>query len=145
MKSSSIRRSAALLALVVITTGCSHLGAPPSSSCSAIFGRGVVYDVYFGQSLPGGGVVEANLFDEFILGTVVPRFPDGFSLFAATGFWRGDVGTTLSEPSVILRIAAPAGDEAMTSVYEIAQIYRQHFKQEAVLVTQQTGSVSLCL
>lgn len=89
--------------------------------------------LYFGRSEPSGGVVADGEWKRFLDDVVTPRFPDGLTVFDATGQWRGKSGVLVQERSVVVTILH-APDEASTSaVREIAAEYRRRFGQEAVL------------
>lgn len=108
-------RAAAVLVLVL--TGCVHLE------------RTTVSDRLFcGLNIPGGGVVTQADLDAFLREVVEPRFPDGFTVWRASGQWRGG-----DEEVVVLEIIRPDRLDLDRAVAEIADAYRIRFRQEAVL------------
>jgi hypothetical protein len=79
-------------------------------------------------------------------GEVVPRFPAGFTVLAATGSYRGRDGQIISEPSRILEVWAPAepADQAQAAAKALRDIgasYKQRFQQESVLRSETRGAV----
>ena len=89
--------------------------------------------LFFGRSIPGGGDVTEAQWNAFVQEVIVPRFPEGFTLWRGSGHWRGDDGAAVSEPASVLEVVHPATPSADAKLREIAQIYRQRFNQEAVL------------
>lgn len=97
--------------------------------------------LYFGAAEPNGLVDDAE-WTPFLAEWVTPRFPDGLTVWHATGQWRGADGRIVEEPSRILYLVH-AGDEASKrKVEEIASAYKRRFHQEAVLRTRGAVCVS---
>ncbi len=94
------------------------------------------YKVFCGMSSKGGEVTEAD-WRSFCNAHVTTAFPDGYTSFEATGYWKGHAATTERENSRVLIIVAPA--EAKSKVLTIAKQYREQFHQEAVLVMTSKG------
>ena len=94
------------------------------------------YKVFCGMSSKGGEVTEAD-WRSFCDAHVTTAFPDGYTSFEATGYWKGRAATTERENSRVLVIVAPA--ETKSKVLTIAKQYREQFQQEAVLVTTTKG------
>jgi len=89
--------------------------------------------LYFGRSIPGGGVVSDSAWNAFLAEVVTPAFPDGFSILSGKGQWRGADGTIASEEGFIFTVHHPEGDSGEAKVLQIAERYRVIFHQEAVL------------
>ncbi len=94
------------------------------------------YKVFCGMSSNGGEVTEAD-WRSFCDAHVTTAFPDGYTSFEATGYWKGGEATTERENSRVLLIVAPA--EAKSKILTIAKQYREQFQQEAVLVMTSKG------
>ncbi len=94
------------------------------------------YKVFCGMSFKGGEVTEAD-WRRFCDEHVTTAFPDGYTSFEATGYWKGNGDTTARENSRVLLIVAPA--DAKDKVLVIARQYREKFQQEAVLVVTSAG------
>lgn len=89
--------------------------------------------LYFGRGEPSGDGVADGEWKRFLDEVVTPRFPDGLTVFDATGQWRGKSGVLVQERSVVVTILH-APDEASTqAVHDIAAEYKRRFAQEAVL------------
>lgn len=89
--------------------------------------------VYFGRAVPGGGEVSEAQWSEFVATEIAPRFPDGFTIYRATGHWRGDDGVAVSEQTTIVEIVHPGDAAADRALDEIARAYRSRFNQDAVM------------
>lgn len=90
------------------------------------------YKVYCGRSSKNGEVSEAA-WTRFCDTHVSAAFPDGYSVFDATGYWRSGTDTTAKERSKVILIVAPA--DAREKVLSVARQYRKEFNQDAVLVS----------
>ncbi len=94
------------------------------------------YKVFCGMSFKDGEVTEVD-WRRFCDEHVTAAFPDGYTSFEATGYWKGSTATTERENSRVLLIVAPA--DAKDKVLTIARRYREQFQQEAVLVITSAG------
>ena len=94
------------------------------------------YKVFCGMSFKDGEVTEAD-WQDFCDKHVTTAFPDGYTSFEATGYWKGSATTTTRENSRVLHIIAPI--DAKDKVLAIARQYRKQFHQEAVLVMTSVG------
>jgi hypothetical protein len=89
--------------------------------------------LYFGASIPGGGDVGAADWRRFEDEVITPRFPQGYSVIEAAGKWRGADGVTRGEPSRIVVLIHEDDAASAAKVRQVAQQYRERFRQEAVL------------
>ena len=87
------------------------------------------YLLYLGMNIPGGKAVTKVDLDAFLKEEVHPRV-DGFTMWPATGFWKGE-----SEATAIIEVIGE-DNSLVTAVAAIAAAYKQAFHQEAVLVKQ---------
>jgi len=118
-------RAAAVLS-VLLATACATV-TPPADNA-------VLADRLFcGRTIPGGGVVTDEEWSAFVRDVVTPRFPDGFTVWRAEGQWREHDGTLAREPVMIIEILHPLSRELDRRIGEIANEYRQRFRQEAVM------------
>lgn len=88
--------------------------------------------LYFGTAKPGGRV-SADQWIEFLNTSVIPRFPEGFTTWDASGQWRTAQGQSIQEPTHVLNIIHPDNEASSHSIQQIMQNYRSRFHQEAVL------------
>jgi hypothetical protein len=75
---------------------------------------------------------------QFLAREVTPRFPDGLTVYEATGQWRDPATHKVTrEKSRVLRIIAPM-DVARDKIAAVADAYRQQFRQKSVgIVTRE--------
>jgi hypothetical protein len=88
--------------------------------------------LYFGATGPAGQVSE-QAWQSFLADTVTPRFPEGLSVWSASGQWRSSAGEINREDSRILNIVHPGGPSQERSLQEIVSAYKSRFRQESVL------------
>jgi hypothetical protein len=91
-------------------------------------------ELFFGSSRPGGEVTDAE-FQQFLDGVVKPRFPDGLTLLAGVGHFRGADGIPIHERSRVLILLYPDDDRGENSnrIEEIRAAYKSQFRQQSVL------------
>ncbi len=107
--------------------------AAPVGACEigdAAMARDVLY---FGRNRPDGGVVSDDDWQRFLDEVVTPRFPDGLTVFAATGRWKGKSGVLEQERSEVVMLLHSGDEAARGAVREVAAEYKRRFGQEAVL------------
>ena len=89
-------------------------------------------ELYFGRSRPGGLVTEEQ-FQRFLRNVVTPRFPDGLTVFDASGQFRTSTGTIIREPTKVLILIYPNSPAKRRAIEEIISLYKTQFQQESVL------------
>jgi len=89
--------------------------------------------LYFGASIPGGGEVDAAAWQQFENDALTPAFPDGYSVLAAHGTWRGSDGITTGESSRIVIVVHPDTATSAAALRDIVARYRERFHQQSVL------------
>lgn len=121
------------LLVAIAGAGCATSG---SVACHPDEKRLVSETLHFGTAKPGGGSVEATDWTRFLQESVTSRFPEGLTVWQASGQWRGANGKIVEEASHVLNLVH-AGDAASErKVEEIASDYKSRFQQEAVLRTR---------
>jgi uncharacterized protein DUF3574 len=115
----------ALLLALLLAVGCQSQSASPVGS------DWIETQLFFGLTKPGGERISDADWHDFVDHAITPRFPDGFTLLYGDGQYRGDDGAIHKEPSAILLLLHPPGDDAKLN--EIARDYDQRFHQESVL------------
>jgi hypothetical protein len=118
-------RRTLLLAIVLFAAGCASVSSTVPASVSD--------RLFFGRAIPGGGLVSDAQWNAFVADTIVPRFPEGFSLWQGAGHWKGDDGVSVTEHTSVLEIVHPPDPAVDARLDEIARIYRQRFNQDAVM------------
>jgi Protein of unknown function (DUF3574) len=128
-----------VLAAAVATAGCA---APGSMTCRSGEQRLVSETLYLGTATPDG-VVDAAEWTRFLQQSVTPRFPEGLTVWQASGQWRGADGKIVEEPSHVLNLVHAGDSASERKVEEIASEYKSRFRQEAVLRTRTAVCASL--
>lgn len=90
--------------------------------------QGVSDRLFCGRAIPDGGEVTDAEIAMFVEEVVVPRFPEGFTMWTAMGSWEGN-----DEPTLVLEFVHPYGRRFDDEVREVADEYRRRFRQESVL------------
>jgi Protein of unknown function (DUF3574) len=139
-KPSPLRSLGVALALACVLGGCrasSHaraLAVPASTPVCAADERAMLREtLYFGRSRPDGGSVSDAQWRSFVDDAIVPRFPDGFTVLAAEGHWRGGNGAIVREASQVVIVLHSGDAVSRAAVASIAADYKRMFAQEAVL------------
>ena len=95
--------------------------------------------LFCGLEIPGGGMVSEAELKQFLDEVVVPRFPEGFTVYRAEGVFRGG-----HEPSFVIEIIHKPESRFEREVEEIGEEYRKRFRQIAVLrVTMPAGMATI--
>jgi hypothetical protein len=88
--------------------------------------------LYFGLARPTGSVSELD-WQMFLRDEVTARFPEGLTVWEASGQWRRSDGQIEHEGSKVLLLVHPDTSAARSSVQAVIARYRQKFDQESVL------------
>jgi len=110
-----------LIALALVLSAC-------ASGPARIGVEGINDRLFCGRNIPGGGSVSQAEIDAFVDEVVIARFPEGFTVYEATGIYRKD-----REATMVIEIVHPYGAAYDRKVLEIAQAYRERFHQTSVL------------
>jgi hypothetical protein len=104
---------------------------------------GIRDTLYFGRSIPGGGLVGDDDWKRFEGEAIARAFPNGFTVIDAHGSWRRADGAAISEPSIVVAIVHPDDAESDAQIREIVRRYRDQFHQESVLRERTATCTSL--
>jgi hypothetical protein len=88
--------------------------------------------LYLGGARPKGSVSELD-WQLFLRDEVIPRFPNGMTVWDAEGRWRGPDGKLGHERTKVLLLVHSDTDMARKAVREVIGRYRKSFEQESVL------------
>jgi hypothetical protein len=124
-----VRLASAFFGIVLLFAGAG-CALPPA--CAPGEQRSVSEVLYFGTERPSGRV-SADDWSAFLRTAVTPRFPDGFTVWPATGQWRNAAGSIVQEPSFVLSVVHPDNADTDRAVRAIAGEYKERFQQESVL------------
>jgi len=89
--------------------------------------------LYFGLSRQKGPAVSELEWQLFLRDEVTKRFPDGLTVWEATGQWRTSTGSIDREQSKVLLLVHPETAAARQMVQSVINAYRKAFDQESVL------------
>lgn len=121
--------------LAACTTAAPGGATPETLACERFRAhRGIEISLLFGLSRPDGRPITDTEWHDFLARAVTPRFPDGLSVFQASGQWRDRISLRVTaEPSRIVWIAAePDTPDLTTRLDAIRAEYRHDFQQQSV-------------
>ncbi|MFC3050795.1 DUF3574 domain-containing protein [Kordiimonas pumila] len=119
-----------MLAVLVVPAGSAVASCPVGTAAWQ------ETQMFFGRGLKGGGEVSDSEWGVFVRDEITPRFPDGFTVVDAAGFWRGcpSLPSGVCERSKLLLVQYPAEmADADTKLKAIATTYAGRFHQQAVM------------
>jgi Protein of unknown function (DUF3574) len=100
-----------------------------------------VAQLLFGRNIGNRIGVSESAWTRFLDREIVPRFPDGLTVFDATGRYRV-ANRVAREPSKIVEIALPGTPEDIVRLNEIVEAYKSRFKQQSVGLIVRPACVS---
>jgi hypothetical protein len=81
----------------------------------------------------GHGRAGEARWERFLARAVTSRFPDGLTVYQATGQWRDPRrGTITRDQTRVLRIVVPRGADVRDKIAAIEQGYKREFRQKSV-------------
>ena len=131
----------AVMLLLLTTAASSGCATTRDPACRPDEKARVSDTLYFGAAKPDG-TVQSDEWNRFLEEWVTPRFPDGLTVWQASGQWRGVDGRIVEEPSRVLNLIHRGAAEDDRKVAEISGEYKRRFQQEAVLRTRGVVCVS---
>ena len=139
MRSPASLRFVMPMICAALCAGCASIHA---SDCRA--GEDALVDdlLYFGTARRDAAAVTAEEWKEYLASSVTPRFPQGLSVWQATGQWKGADGVVVREPSFVLDLVHPDDQRSEDSVRAIMAEYKSRFHQEAVLRVRNRACIS---
>jgi hypothetical protein len=130
--------SGLMMLSVISMNGCGETASGSNSGtenvlqCGSGETRFVNDQLYFGTAKPTG-VVTSEEWTEFLRTAVTPRFPQGLSVWQASGQWRNADGSITHEASFVLNLVHPEDEPNESAVRAITSEYKSSFAQESVL------------
>ncbi len=89
--------------------------------------------LYFGRDIAGHGMVTDAQWARFAADVIGRAFPDGFTVFDATGQWRNPAtGVVGREATKVVDIAAPVSADVRAGIAAVTAAYKQQYHQIAV-------------
>jgi hypothetical protein len=100
----------------------------------------LVIQLFFGQSIPGGGRVTPKQWRSFLEQTVTPLFPAGFTVYDAYGQWQApDKSSAGREHTKVVMIVAADGAQSRSGIATVSEAYRKLFHQQSVGILTSEG------
>ena len=127
----TIARPAVISAVALATTAC--LPASRRAPLSANTGPTHLERLYFGRNIADTAVVSDSAWGTFVRDVLTPKFPEGATVWDASGQWRAPNGVLVREPSYVVELLHPATPESETRVQAVIDAYKSRFAQQAVL------------
>ena len=123
----------AVVLVIAVFTLAACAPSPADMPCPNGSERYDEYRLFFGRNVGHAEGVSDEEWRAFLADTVTPRFPDGLSVFDASGQWRDSEGSIVRERSKMVLILAEPSSDAVRRLDEIAEEYKRRFSQESVL------------
>jgi hypothetical protein len=120
---------AAAVAFAIPAVAACPSGLKEVRTAQLVFGRDI------GEKL---GVSDDD-WQGFLDREVATRFPNGFTVLDASGQWRDTEGRAVREPSKILLIVLTGLPHESERLAGVARAYKRQFRQESVLLVEQTA------
>jgi serine/threonine protein phosphatase PrpC len=93
----------------------------------------LVAELFFGRGIKGGGFVTEAEWSRFVTDTVLPSFPDGYTVFDGMGGWRdAETGRAERDPTKILLVAADRAPDLAGRLQNVIDAYKTRFAQKSV-------------
>jgi hypothetical protein len=98
--------------------------APPSAPVSQV-------EMFFGSSVKGRPAVSEAAWAKFLADQITPKFPDGLTVWNATGQWRSGDGKIYREATHVLLILYKPDATTEGKIEAIRDSYKKQFNQES--------------
>jgi hypothetical protein len=97
----------------------------------------------FGRDIGNRVGVSRSAWARFVVREITPRFPDGLTIFDATGQWRDRAsGRIVREPSERVEIVLPGNADDEARLAEVVTAYKRRFHQQSVGVILRPACVA---
>src|SRR4029079_15092373 len=104
-------RMTLVLCAALLMGGCRTLPEAPADAPTL-----VRTELFFGLGRKGAPDVSEQEWRDFVDHEITPRFPNGLTLLDAHGQWRGEDGNVVREPSRVLILLHPPGEDAESKI-----------------------------
>ncbi len=128
-------RAKIICILTLLLAACAT--TPPATVCAPGLGDPMlVYELFFGRTVPARSDVAEHEWTAFIEDTVTPALPDGFTVFDARGAWySARAGRTIHQTSKVILVALPDTPASLDAVNRVRSVYKSRFNQQLVGMT----------
>jgi hypothetical protein len=128
-----------MLIAAALAGGCAT--SSPSRECRPGEETALMDSLYFGTIMPGGSVSTED-WQRFLADEITPRFPEGLTSWSAAGQWRNATGVLEKESSFVLHVVHADTPQADAAILDVMRIYKQRFRQDAVLRVRSEACIS---
>ena len=125
----------AAFSVAFLITCCSPCGTPTGSSPKTSSPKWQLYKLYFGMSSDRGDISEQD-FKNFLDTAITIRFPEGLTIYDASGQWN-EKNQILHEKTKVIEIAAYDSSNVLNKVNAIRTSYKTIFHQSSVLLIRE--------
>jgi hypothetical protein len=138
----------AAAALAISLSGLAQAQAQTQAQTQVLECRGgqkaqQVAELTFGRRIVGHIAVSETQWLQFIDNEITPRFPEGLTVYDASGQWRDPATKKIvRELSKVVLIVLPGNAEDLTRLSELTEIYKRRFKQQSVGMILRPACVS---
>jgi hypothetical protein len=124
-----------ILPYMGLVFGCAGIKSPNYGKAGSACEEGEVVrtELYFGLSMPGGGVVSESQWEEFVDGYITTKFKKGLTVVDANGQWVGETGEVIKEGTKMVILVHSDSKDAEEAIGYIREKYKELFEQESVL------------
>ena len=122
-----------LIALGGSGIGCLSPGKPNAPAQSVAAAQRPLRPTHWVRTELYFGAVAADLWSKFLSESVTPLFPDGLTIFEASGQWRAKDGNIHAIPTRVLVILHSGDAESDSKLERIRAAYKNQFQHESVL------------
>lgn len=116
------------LAVLLVVFGCAAANRPASGLRPAHMER-----LYFGRSIGDTATVSDSAWSGFVREVLTPEFPEGATIWDASGQWRAPDGSTVRERSFVVELLHLVTPDIEARVQRVIDAYKTRFAQQAVL------------
>jgi hypothetical protein len=89
--------------------------------------------LYFGRNMADTAVVSDSAWAVFVHDVLTPSFPEGATVWDASGQWRAPDGTTVRERSFVVELLHLVTPDVEMRVQRVIDAYKSRFAQQSVL------------
>jgi hypothetical protein len=95
--------------------------------------------IFMGQSLPKGGTVTAQQWNEFLRKTVTPAFPEGLTVYSTYGQYQNPTTKVITrEPSKDVFVDGVDTANLRSRVTKVVDAWKKQYKQQSVGIVTST-------
>jgi hypothetical protein len=132
-----------LVVILLLATTVPAAAAAPQGNNARVGSNWARTELFFGTSMPNGGVVSDEQFKAFLDSEITPRFPDGLTVLTGYGQFKTSSGVIVQERSFVLILLYPSSShESNRHIEDIRNLYKARFNQESVLRADTNNVVS---